>query len=902
MHTSSPNNPSTPDHDDISKRYTLWFQEIDVSAVPVVGGKGANLGEMVRAGMPVPPGFCVTAKAYYDYLHITGLDDAVRGVIGRGGQVQPDEIDPLAAEVRSLILEEEIPSSITEIIIQYYRDLCEILQLEGAADAPVAVRSSATAEDLPEASFAGQQDTYLNVRGERNVIQHVKACWASLWTARAMAYRQRQGYDHLMVRAAVVIQSMLEPETSGVLFTANPVSGSVEEVVLNASWGLGEAIVSGLVTPDTYVIRKDDFTILSQEKGTKEITILSDGEGGIKELSTHVSQRDIYALNDEQVIELTTLGTAIESHYGHPHDIEWAYEGDRCYVLQARPITTRVEDEDLGSEPEYNRSMFVELFPESLSPLFLSVMQHLIGEMLDFVLKLWGFRPPMDIEPVGVFYNQPYFNRSYIETALAPLPASVRERVLGQLMNPFGHQERSVEGGSSLAYYEMMVRMLRIMYRFPERLADIISEYQSEIAELQSLPIDSASDEELVARIREKVFGASSVLLGYDFLLIAITGLSYQVLGSFLERFAGEDTEMLRARLISGVDGNMTMETNLRLWDLAEAAKREPEVVQALKRGSTPSSATTFAELPDDSQFAVEFDKFLQTYGHREIRMDIMYPTWVEDPTPVLGFIRGYLETDSSQDPHLRQEELRRDRIEATKEVSEQLSQTWIGRWFIKPIFFWVLRYAQALTRERDTMHFELTRVFPLFRRYLHEIGRRWVDEGWIDQKEDVFFLTFDELEENAFEPSDRRKLVQTHKDEYEIAQSYPWPDAIIGEHEIFLREGPQSDGEEGELSGIASSPGLVSGVARLIRGPDDFNNLKDGDILVAPFTTPVWTPLFGIAGGVVTETGGILSHGAIVAREYGIPAVMSVANVMNLLEDGSQIVVDGDRGFVRVI
>jgi pyruvate,water dikinase len=390
-------------------------------------------------------------------------------------------------------------------------------------------------------------------------------------------------------------------------------------------------------------------------------------------------------------------------------------------------------------------------------------------------------------------------------------------------------------------------------------------------------------------------------LLGYDFLLIAITGLSYQVLGSFLERFAGEDTEMLRARLISGVDGNMTMETNLRLWDLAEVAKREPEVVQALKRGSTPGSATTFAELPGDSQFAVEFDKFLQAYGHREIRMDIMYPTWVEDPTPVLGFIRGYLEADSSQDPHLRQDDLRRARIEATKEVSDQLSQTWIGRWFIKPIFFWVLRYAQALTRERDTMHFEMTRVFPLFRQYLHEIGRRWVNNGWIDHEEDVFFLTFDELEENAFEPCDRRKLVRTRKEEFDFAQSYPWPDAIIGEREVFLRERPSSAGEEGQFSGIASSPGVVSGVARLIRGPDDFNNLQDGDILVAPFTTPVWTPLFGIAGGIVTETGGILSHGAIVAREYGIPAVMSVVNVMNLLEDGSPITVDGDRGIVRM-
>jgi phosphohistidine swiveling domain-containing protein len=882
--------------------YIRWFQEIDQKSVHLVGGKGANLGEMVRAGMPVPPGFCVTARAYFDFLTSTGLMHSIQDLVGGAGRYRSGDIDALSSEIRNMIRSATVPDEIGQGLIASYRELGSRLGFDEGASVPVAVRSSATAEDLPEASFAGQQDTYLNILGESEVLLRVRECWASLWTPRAMDYRQKQGYEHLKVNAAVIVQSMLSPDISGVLFTANPVSGDFTEAVLNASWGLGEAIVSGLVSPDTYIIRKADGLILSRLVGTKEIVIVNDGEGGTRQMPVPEARRRSFALTDLQVAEVVDIGRRIEAHYGHPHDVEWAYVDDACYVLQTRPITTLPAFQEAKPAPEYNRTMFVELFPEPLCPLFLSAMQHLIGEMLDFVLRTWGFSPPDGIAPVGVFYNQPYFNRQYIEAAIAPLPERVRLRLIGQIMNPFGHQARGLKGGVSLAYVRFLLHMLRVMYRFPDRINHVLREYRAEIAAVQVLPVDTASDEELVSRITEKVFGAGSMLLGYDFLLIAVTGISYQLMGSILGRYLGEETELLRARLISGLDGNLTMETNMRLWDLAQRAGEDPGVASLLIRTDPSEVKAQLEETYPGSKFVSELESFLRDYGHREMRMDILFPTWVDDPTPVIGFIRGYLEADEAQNPHTRHAALAVDRQSALEEVQAALCSSLTGRWIVFPLFKRVLSYSQALTRERDTMHFELTRMFPLFRRYLLELGKRWKAGGWIKSGEDIFFLHYTELEQMCREPEMMDALVCSRRAEYEAAKSTPWPDVIIGEREIFL-DGGESVPASGEvLRGIAGSPGRVSGVARLIRSPDDFGNLGDGEILVAPFTTPVWTPLFAIAAGIITETGGILSHGAIVAREYGIPAVMSVVNATSRLNDGDRIEVDGDQGTVRLV
>jgi pyruvate,water dikinase len=339
------------------------------------------------------------------------------------------------------------------------------------------------------------------------------------------------------------------------------------------------------------------------------------------------------------------------------------------------------------------------------------------------------------------------------------------------------------------------------------------------------------------------------------------------------------------------------MESNKRLWDLAMTAKASPEVSRVLRETDEQEISAALKDLPEAAPFLEHLDTFLREYGHREIRMDILYPTWGEDPAPVYSFVRGYLDADESRSPYVQQERLVMERSELTEEALAGVEQGLVGRYLLSPIFRWVLHQTQLHTRERDTMHFELTRLFPPARRLLLELGQRWAQSGLIEQPEDIYFLSLDQMGEVAQSQVPMKDQIREARQEYETNMRRPWPNIIRGEEEIY----PQTETVEGDLQGISGSPGVVSGPARVIRGPDEFGRLQRGEILVAPLTNPAWTPLFAIAGAVITEVGGILSHGAIVAREYGIPAVMSVPGVTNALSDGQMITVDGNRGVVLV-
>ncbi|MEE9217028.1 MAG: PEP-utilizing enzyme, partial [Anaerolineales bacterium] len=389
----------------------------------------------------------------------------------------------------------------------------------------------------------------------------------------------------------------------------------------------------------------------------------------------------------------------------------------------------------------------------------------------------------------------------------------------------------------------------------------------------------------------------ASPLVNYDFLMIAVIRRNYELLGTFLEPSFGERTEELRAKLISGVTGNVVMEGNKHLWDLAQAAKASPEVSRVLRETDEQEVGAALRDMPEAAPFREHLDTFLSEYGHREIRMDILYPTWGEDPAPVYSFIRGYLDADESQSPHVQQARLVKERKELTEEALASVEQGLVGRYLLSPIFRWVLNQTQLHTRERDTMHFELTRLFPLARRLLRELGQRWVKKGLVAQPEDVYFLSLEEMDEVAQTQKPVKDRIQEARQEFDANMRRPWPNIIRGEEEIY----PQAEVTEGDMQGISGSPGVVSGPARVIRGPEEFGTLQRGEILVAPLTNPTWTPLFAIASAVITEVGGILSHGAIVAREYGIPAVMSVPGATHSLSDGQMITVDGNRGVVLV-
>ncbi|HEM61859.1 MAG TPA: hypothetical protein ENO24_06180 [Chloroflexi bacterium] len=882
--------------------YIRWFDEVRAPDVDLVGGKAANLGEMVAAGLPVPPGFCLCAQAYRDFVQAAELDEPIRSILAETRQDDPADVEVKSALIRDLFLQHRVPRPMAEEIGDCYRRLVRQLGMADVSAVPVAVRSSATAEDLPTASFAGQQDTYLNVCGTGELVACVRKCWASLWTARAVTYRAQRGFDHQKVYLAVVVQAMIDAEISGIMFTVNPLTGSRGEVVINASWGLGEALVSGLVTPDTFTVRKSDGHIVSRQIGSKERTLEYAREGGTVEQETPAHLRKVPCLSYDQMAELVALGRRLERHYQTPQDIEWAYAQGSLYVLQSRPITTlapAVAEPEAATE--YNRTMFVELFPDPLSPFFSSAIQALLHRMLDYTFQTLGLRPPEGMEAVGVFYNQPYFSRNYIAAALEPLPDWLREQMTAQIVNPFTRYKEGPRGRLNLAYLRVAAQFLYFMVTFPRQLPRWVSRYQAEVAEVAAIPLETATDEELMSRIRNLVFGTVSRLLNYDFLMISLCNRTYENLGRLLKPYFQESTHELRTKLISGVTGNATVETNNALWDLAQKAQASPTVRDVLRRYDAPQIRTQLAQTPEGQSFARELDSFLAHYGHREIRMDILYPTWVEDPAPVFNFLRGYLDLDETSSPHLQQARLVDERQELMQLVKTRLARDLRGRFVIWPAFRWALKHTQIHTRERDTMHFELTRVFPPFRRMILELGQRWTKRGLVAQPEDVFFLTLDEATEVARSPRSIRDLVAARQAEYEANMGRAWPDIIRGREELLAEGRESTEVSEGQLRGLGASPGVATGVARLIQGPDEFGKLKKGDMLVAPLTNPAWTPLFAIAGGVITEVGGMLSHGAIVAREYGIPAVMGIPGATELIPEGRVIRVDGNRGIVSL-
>jgi pyruvate,water dikinase len=703
------------------------------------------------------------------------------------------------------------------------------------------------------------------------------------------------------VAIAAVVQAMIESEISGIMFSANPVTSSRDEVVINASWGLGEAIVSGLVTPDTLTMRKSDGALLSEQIASKDRLIEYAPSGGTVEREVPAERRRLPALNSDQIAQLVALSGQVETHYHAPMDMEWAFARGRFYLLQARPITTiKPPAPALPQHGEYNRTMFVEIFPDPLSPVFLSVIQPLFDSMLAFTFQTLGFKPPRDVQAVATFYNQPYFNRGYIEAALRPLSPRVREQMITQIVNPFGRHARGAPVELSPAFAGMALRLLRFMLTFPGQLPGLVAGYRAEIKEFEALDVARLSDQEIVQRSRRLAFGTPSALLNYDFLMIALIGLTYQTLGSLLRRYFGEESEQVRSKLISGVTGNVTMETNKRLWDLAQSARSSPAVSQVLRQAGARECQAQLAQSEDGRAFLAELQRFLDEYGHREVRMDILYPTWREDPAPVLAFLRGYLDVSENQSPYRQQERLVKERAALLNSVRARVRRNVRGRYLIWPLFNWVLGHTQAHTRERDTMHFELTRLFPPFRRLLLELGRRWSAQSTLAESDDIFFLSLDELSEVASAPHDMREVVKTRHAEFAQNRQRGAP-GIIRDGRAVEAEVAQNQNGAGRFSGVAGSPGTITGVARLIRGPEEFGQLQSGEILVAPLTNPVWTPLFAIAGGLVTEVGGILSHGAIVAREYGIPAVMGVAGAMKVIQGGQRITVDGNRGVVSL-
>lgn len=824
---------------------------VGASDIAVAGGKGANLGELVRSGFPVPDGFVITTDAYRAVLEKTPLGDELRALI---------DSDATGETIRGAFASTAVPVDIRGSVVAAYRAL---------GGGSVAVRSSATAEDLPGAAFAGQQDTYLDVRGEDAVVEAVRDCWASLWTDRAIAYRHREGTDPREVTIAVVVQRMVPADTAGVMFSANPITGRRDEIVIDAARGLGESVVSGLVTPEHDVLAPD---------GTlRERTLSEAGQ----------------VLTEDQLAELARIAGRAAQHFGRPQDMEWAFADGTLFVLQARPMTALPPDPTHGPGPDASGSAPLNAFQKRLGPFFLEMFQQ---------------RPyPLDVDGwlKHVIVAMLHRMAGSVGVGFPPISGFLPEEdgVVARLVPPVPHPTPRVLAAP--------VSVLRRVRRFdPSRWTEdprFVS-FRRIADEIKAVDLRALGWPGLLAHVR-RIFAATSAItdLRVSYLPAAfVPQLPMRIMLLVLGRMD------LGSALIAGAD-TRTAQANRALAALAVRATADAALARAFGEREPSDLLALISSAPAFADFDARFHAFLAEYGHRETVSIVLSsaPTWADAPESVLGLVkvlmteRGGGTDQPGRHPagHASGHAIEHATDQATDQTGDALRTLLAHPLLRLPRFrrlaLAVVQGSKVGTGFREDSHFYLTLLLPALRRTYAEIGERLVTAGVLERASDVYHLRFEELsgiaEVGSLPPDEVSRLRATV--EARIAtraelEGVPMldPAALFG-----VRESQSGV----LLTGMGSSRGTATGRVRIITDPAHFGELHGGEILVCAYTNPAWTPLFQRAAGVVVDTGGMGSHAAIVAREYGIPAVMGTGNGTRTLVDGQLVTVDGTNGRV---
>ncbi len=861
-------------------RWVLGLEEVDATQAALVGGKGAHLGELTRIdGVDVPPGFCVTTDAFRRMLATVPSLDAG---LDRLARLDPDDreaIGALSAEIRRTVEAVAVPADVAAAIVAALDRLGD--------DAACAVRSSATAEDLPGASFAGQQDTYLNVAGPAAVLAHVSRCWASLFTERAVAYRLRNGFDHRSVEMAVVVQRMVCADAAGILFTADPVSSDRKVVSIEAGFGLGEALVSGLVDADAYTVR--DERIVARRIGRKRLAVRALPGGGTEEQAVDPARQRQPALTDAQVVRLARLGRRIEARFGRPQDVEWCLAGDRLQIVQSRPITTLFPIPDAGDEENH---VFVsvghqQMMTDAMKPLGLSLWQltamprmheaggrlfvdvikglaapasraaivralgesdPLLGEMLQAVLDRDGFVPSL-----------PGAAPAAAPPREAPAPIATDPAIVAELI------ERSEASNAALAE--------AIRAHSGPALVDFVLE---DVQELKRILFDPRSGQVYTAAME------------------AAAWLNERLLAWLGERNAAD-------ALTQSVPGNVTSEMGLALLDVADAIRPHAEVVAFLQGTDDDGFLDALPGLPGGAQARDAIDGFLDRYGMRCAgEIDITRPRWSERPATLLPLILGNVRNAAPGEGARRFERGRQEALAKERELLERLRALPDGEAKAAEAKRKIDRVRTFIGYREYPKYFVVTR-FLAYKRALLEEAERLVRAGALRERDDLFFLTVQELGEVVRGSAVDDRLIDRRKREHRSHQALTPPRLITSDGEVPAATRRRDDVPAGALPGLAVSGGTVEGRARVI-GDFAEAQLEPGDILVTACTDPSWSPLFVAIDGLVTEAGGLMTHGAVVAREYGLPAVVGVEHATRLIRDGQRIRVHGTDGYVELL
>ncbi|MDR6793008.1 pyruvate,water dikinase [Pseudarthrobacter oxydans] len=874
--------------------YIRDLSDVGPGDVAVAGGKAVGLGGLLRAGLPVPPGFVLTTAAYSGFVDANNLAAGIQELAALPPDAEPHAYEEASRRIGALFTTGTMPAGIAAELGAAYGRL--------GNGTPVAVRSSATAEDLASASFAGQQETSLNVRGLVELATAVIGCWASLWTARAMSYRAREGVEPGQVRLAVVIQQMVEADAAGVMFTANPANGRWDQTVISAAWGLGESVVSGTVTTDDVVVDAGTGSVLSRRTADKDVMTVY-AENGTREQPVAAARRREPVLDDREAAELAGHGRRAAAHFGAPQDIEWARAGGKFFILQSRPITALPEP--TADTPEawpvpypnglYFRASIVEQLPDPLSPLFADLVDGSVARSLQALMAEALGKNVIREGDVGLptvnGYAYYYYRSSGMWRMMGRLLTAVRALTRGKAhMGIAGWRE----------------------FSHPR--------YKQAIKDWQEKPPAQLTGGELLAGA-QALLDAGTVYYTAVQSIIPLATSSELAFRTFYDKLVRRAGDPPAQTFLLGYDSE-PIRAEKSLWDLAAWARSDPglasvllerptaELAECQRTGSPPAGVDD--ALWQEWRFA--FREHLDLYGHAVYNLDFATPVATDDPSTLLATVKFYLRGQGT-DPHERQRLLTRRREELTEQVAARLGPR------RRAAFLRLLRWAQDTAPVREDALADVGLAWPLLRQMLLELGRRLVASGVIAEPADVFWLRFQEVRTavefglaapgahaaitgadrpvRAAAVEERRMLWrgQARAAAPQMLPERPWMEKAFGSMMPAASQRQHGD----VIKGVGASSGRVTAPARVLSGPRDFGRMEPGDVLVARITTPAWTPLFAMASAIVTDVGGPLSHSSIVAREYGIPAVLGTGAATQRLATGQQVTVDGDAGTVTI-
>ena len=889
-------------------RYVRPLSDLRAADLPSAGGKGANLGELIRAGQPVPPGFCVLTDAYTRFVGDNSLSAEIARRIAEAQGARAADVERLSGEIRSVFAAGTVAHEIEDELRAAYGEL-------GGPGRPVAVRSSATAEDLPDTSFAGQQDTYLHVVGADALVDAVIRCWASLWTARAIGYRARNDISHADVALAVVVQAMVESESSGVLFTANPLTGKRSETVIDATFGLGEALVSGQVEPDHYVVEAGRVT--ARTLGAKTISIRGRSGGGTVSLQETGPTRP--ALADGQVVELEERGRQIEAHFGRPQDIEWALADGRFSILQARPITSLYPLPE-GASPDERLVCFSLAGIQGMFDPFTPLGCDIFRSLVVMFGRIFGLHRTVDTQR-GFFVAG---MRLWVN--FTPLFRSRFGRTVLDLIVSF------IDPGSAVAVEELKrdprlavagrIRartrwgLARILWWIgPRVIRNLLSPDKGRVQlfrVIDAMASAVAAEQRAARNLPDRLRAITRALddlppVFFGRLVPAVA--SGQAALAALRSACGDipDRERRIMTITRGLSYNVTTEMDLALWEAARRIRRDPPAARYFEGHDAAACAAqyTAGALPPVAQEALA--GFLARYGVRAVgEIDIGRPRWREDPASLIQALSSYLRiTDEASAPDAV---FRRGADAAEAAASELLALIRAlpgGRRRARRARFAIGR-VRALAGLREAPKFAAVRAFSSMREGLLISGADLSREGVLERPDDIFFLRLSELQAIAEgQRGDWKALAAPRRQEYEREKRRrQLPRLMLSDgtayYEGVATTGSGDDGRE-MVSGSPVSPGVAEGTVHVVLDPRSAE-LAPGEILVCVGTDPAWTPLFLAAGGLVMEVGGMMTHGSVVAREYGIPAVVGVTRATERLSTGQRVRVDGNSGVVTIL